>query len=61
MRNFKKNPYAEGLIKNGHKVMITKRIEGKEIIVDEYFISPEQIAEELAERDTILESRRVQG
>ena len=61
MSNFRKNPYADRLIKNGHRVMVTRNVNGKDVIVEDYFVTPEQIAEEIAQRDEILESRRVQG
>ena len=52
---------ARRLRKNGHRVIVTRRENGKEVIVEDYFVSPEQIAEENAMRDANLANRRVQG
>ena len=62
MRNFKKNTErAKRLRENGCRVMVTRRVDGKEVVVEDYFVSPEQIAEENAQRDESLRSRRVQS
>jgi hypothetical protein len=62
MRNFKKNTErAKRLRENGCRVMVTRRENGKEVVVEDYFIAPEQIAKESAQRDASLRSRRVQG
>ena len=46
---------------NGYRVVVTRRESGKEIVVEDYFVSPEQIARENAQRDSNLRNRRVQG
>jgi hypothetical protein len=59
---FFRNPErAKRLRENGCRVMVTRRENGKEVVVEDYFITPEQIAEENAQRDASLRSRRVQG
>ena len=59
---FKKNTErARRIRENGCRIMVTRNEGGKEVIVEDYFITPEQIAERCAKRDAILESRRVQG
>jgi hypothetical protein len=38
--------------------MVTRNEGGKEVVVEDYFVTPEQIAEENAQRNAFLESRR---
>ena len=55
MRNFKKNTErARRLRENGCRVMVTRRIEGKEIVIEERVVTPEEIAESNAQRDNNL-------
>jgi len=61
MKKYIKNPFADDLIKYGCKIIVTDGEDGGERVVEEYFITPEQIAEENEQRDAILRSRRVQG
>jgi len=62
MRNFKKNTErAERLRENGCRVMVTRNESGKEVVVEDYFVTPEEIVASNERRDEILRSRRVQG
>jgi hypothetical protein len=61
MKKFIKNPYAESLRKNGCRITVTSGEGENKKIVEQYFVSPEQIAEENAQRETILRNRRVQN
>jgi len=62
MRTFKKNKErAERLRKNGCKVIITRNENGKETVVEDYFITPEEITASNERRKTILKSRFVQS
>jgi len=62
MMAFRKNTERARRIKeNGCRIMVTRNEGGKEVVVEDYFVTPEQIAERSAKRDAILESRRVQG
>jgi hypothetical protein len=62
MRSFKKNTErAERLRKNGHRVIVTRKVDGKEVVVEDYVVTPDEIAASNAQRDATLRSRRVQG
>jgi len=62
MRVFKKNKErAERLRKNGCRVMVTRTENGEEVVVEDYFITPEEIASSNERRITTLKNRRVQS
>lgn len=59
---FFRNPErAKRLRENGCRIIITDGKGENEKIVEDYFITPEQIAEENAKRDANVSRRRVQG
>jgi hypothetical protein len=56
-----KNPYAERLRKNGCKITVTRGEGENKVIVREHYVTPEEIAEENAQRNAILKSRLIQN
>ena len=62
MRTFKKNTErAKRIRENGCRIMVTRKEGGKEVVVEDYYVTPEEIAASNERRDAILESRRVQN
>ena len=62
MRTFRKNKErAERLRENGYRVMVTRKENGEEAVVEDYFITPEEVAASNERRNTILKSRQVQS
>ena len=62
MRTFKKNrERAERLQKNGCRVMVTRKENGEEDVVEDYFVTPEEIAASNERRNAFLKNRQVQS
>ncbi|MCL2755140.1 MAG: hypothetical protein FWD35_05440 [Oscillospiraceae bacterium] len=58
--NFKKNTQrAKRLRENGCRTIVTRNEGGKEVIIENYFITPEEIAASNERRNANLASRRV--
>ncbi|MCL2633441.1 MAG: hypothetical protein FWD34_02880 [Oscillospiraceae bacterium] len=62
LSKFFRNPErAKRLRENGCRIGVTRRVDGKDVIVKEYFVTPEQIAEENAGREINRKNHRVQN
>ena len=60
MRTFRKNTErAKRLRENGCRTRVTRSENGKEVVVEDYFTTPEEIATSNERRDNILKNRRV--
>ena len=58
---FRNTERAQRLRENGCRIMVTRKVDGKEVVVEERFVTPEEIAALNERRDKILKSRRVQN
>ena len=60
-KGFRNTERARRLRENGCRIMVTREENGKEVVVEDYFVTPEEIQASNEKRDAILRSRRVQS
>jgi len=58
---FRNTERARRLRENGCRVIVTREENGKEVVVEDYFVTPEEIVASNAQRDASLRNRRVQN
>ena len=61
MKRYIKNPFAEHLKRHGCKVQITSGEGENEKVVEEYFVTPQEIMDDNKRRAEFLRNRQVHG